>query len=402
MNVARRFYEEFHKINPPKLGPYLDPRKVTDDQLTDLKALHRDLWNKIHQDIEQFNNNPIKGEIDVPSPWHAWAFLTQLNITLLATEGKQAGVPEHFPVPVYRGQANDAYPPIPSLYRPTTKRCLEVDKLSAFSFLFDQDFLWENFEIEIPHFNSKAAAQHYGIKTDLLDITADPSVAVYFASTSKDRKRGEWASVFLFDLSKFLEKDVEFIFPPPVVERLYLQVGSFLGFSETDDNLGQYNCKIRFPFDPEFQLMDGLNQREILITDDWFERAVDWSTNWAVSGKPLPKKMSDRKKLISDAYEQIGYPNIYKKYEIPEMVLAHWADNFEDMVYWYAIRIQDDQEGLLSNVVDGITRNNCDLVRFMINLYEIDPTDTDPSKAQLISVWKSSLKRMCPEYMPVL
>lgn len=369
MNAAKCYYEAYHQINPPKLGRFFNPRLFTvrhKRQLENLDKLYgKDIWREISQCKKETKQN----EIFLPSPWHAWVLLIDPRFTNINKQ--QLGVPTQFFVPAYRGQANANYAPIPSLYRDATKRQLEQDYLEIFSFLFNQKFLWQHFEISLPSNSAKAAAQHYAIKTDFLDITADPAVAIYFASRSRERKYGDTAAVFIFDLSPLLSSSFNLILPPPFLERLYLQRGAFITFPEIENRRIQESYfKLSFPFNSEFQFFDEGKPKNIRqsVHDIWFQKAITWSKQWVNSGKRLPHEQNQINRLVAQVFEEIGYPNLFPDNN-PFFALAHWMDNFEDMIYWYGIRVLDGYEGYLPNVCKNIARNNSELVKTMINVY---------------------------------
>lgn len=389
INSAKYYYEKFHLINPPRLGPYYNPQKITKEQCQQLEILHKTYWPNIQQEIDQLKNDSRDGEISVPSPWHAWALLTASHLKLLEINSNQWNVPANFVVPAYRGHESTDYKPIPSLYRPNIDRTHQINCLDAFSFIFNQKFLWRNLGISPPPDSAKATAQHYGIKTDLLDITADPAIAVYFASSANNKKQDETAAVLVFDLARLLDSNVKLILPPPIVERLYIQRGTFLQLSEERvTSIGKESFKITFPPDPTFQLIENGKQKNILLSDDWFQKVLDWSNKWVALKKPLPSTQTEINDLLTTVFEDIGHPNFTQCN--PSIFLAHWIDQFEDMIYWYAIRINGDSEGLLSGACENIAKNNPELVRLAINTYNSQASG-DQTKVRLRDIWTKAL-----------
>lgn len=398
MNAAKRLYEEFHRINPERLGFLIDPRKLTKRQGRQLTSLSKSCWEQIAKDLARCHRDVERRVQCVPSPWHAWAILTSLTFRLSLTKANNLnlGVPAQHHVLVYRGQANAGLPPIPSLYRRDTNRDLERKALEAFSFLFEQDFLWSSFDVHPPRGTAKAAAQHYGINTNLLDITADPAVAIYFASLSTTRKRGDTAAVFVLDLTRVIESGCRLIVPPPVVERLYLQRGAFLEIPEVDIQRIQdaMVARLHFPFDPSFRVFADGKPLNLLNSDQWFDNAIEWAKQWAASDRSLPSVKTEIDELLLRTFTELGYPSIYKKYNDPALVLAHWADNFEEMIYWYGTRFDEHfNEYLLGGIRDEIARSNPSVVELMVGLYDALAMGHDlEQKKRLRDMWQEALR----------
>ncbi|MBS0351067.1 MAG: hypothetical protein JSR33_07770 [Proteobacteria bacterium] len=61
----------------------------------------------------------------------------------------------------------------------------------------------------------------------------------------------------------------------------------------------------------EFELR---NSKDLIYSDEWFFNAIEWSKKWVESGKILPDKKSDIDEFLVNIFKQIGYPNLYKKY----------------------------------------------------------------------------------------
>lgn len=206
---------------------------------------------------------------------------------------------------------------------------------------------------------------------------------MHFASCSDNRKQGETAAVFIFDLQNFLTNKTMLILPPPIVERLYLQRGAFFAFPEQNiSHIQETRIRLSFPFDPTFQLIRNNTSESIQTNGKWLQQVVKWSKQWAASGKPLPNSETEIQKLLITVFEQIGYPNIPN----PALFLAHWLDNFEDTIYWYGTRIQGCSKYLLSGVCSNIARNNPELVQFAIQLYHEDIQRLERAGAPVLKV----------------
>lgn len=129
---------------------------------------------------------------------------------------------------LYRGQSKRFQPCVPSLYRFDGRNALVkhpqlLEQSERDLFLLRQCWLAEFKEVLETHpavayarkiglhLGRDSLAQHYGILTDHLDLTADPNVAAFFATNTYDDKTGEWQPVpdggtgiiYRFDLTAF-------------------------------------------------------------------------------------------------------------------------------------------------------------------------------------------------------
>jgi hypothetical protein len=113
------------------------------------------------------------GTVDVPTPWHALAVCFTVQQRLL-DDGRHV---------VFRGQSNSSYPIVASIYRQGLDAAAEVranDLIAWFFATTAHQFYgsWEPKEFY-------PAVQHYKGKTNLLDFTPDPAVAVWFATRKR-------------------------------------------------------------------------------------------------------------------------------------------------------------------------------------------------------------------------
>jgi FRG domain len=125
--------------------------------------------------------------IDVPSAWHALCVAMYLQHRSLAEDQSHL---------VFRGQTNSSYPLVASIFRPTAEpEHLERAKQLLAWFLASNSGLKIGTDPTLFY----GAAQHYQIWTNLLDITPDPAVAVWFAA-SPTKEKHPTASVYVFSL----------------------------------------------------------------------------------------------------------------------------------------------------------------------------------------------------------
>lgn len=100
-----------------------------------------------------------------------------------------------FPSYVYRGQNQDFIPCVPSIARLKSdqERLLSFCRNIAFEDAIEKHpyvkFCKEQYMEEKPlHINKQALAQHYGLHTNMLDVTSNFYVACFFASCYFDKK----------------------------------------------------------------------------------------------------------------------------------------------------------------------------------------------------------------------
>ena len=164
-----------------------------------------------------------------------------------------------------------------------------------------------------PEVLARTVAQHYGIRTSLLDVTLDPSVAVFFASTGGS---GDAGAVFVFDWEHCQAMDLRVILPPvsPWARRLTIQRGFFLEF-EHIRSLGVQDV----PFEIQFPRMAGFEVRragkiyvpwpveESAATDlmAWVKTAAEHNTTISPSIKAEIEARHQTRVLLKHQFELI-------------------------------------------------------------------------------------------------
>ncbi len=398
MNAAKLFYEEFYKIDPPTLGPYINPNKITKRQNRKISNLKKAYCKKILNDIKCCETNWKENELFVPSPWHAWAFLEMFDTCARNMDTAAFGITSRFSMPVYRGHCDSSYKPIASLFRAHTDKEYEDMCLKLFTELFNQIISSQNLGLSSDKNYAKSAAQHYGIKTDFLDITVDPKIAIYFACKSNHKKFGDRASVLIFDLNNYLNEGFNLILPPPMVERLYNQCGSFFSQPTSGNSEHQKFIKLSFPYDSNFRLINKSERLDVLKSDPWLPKSVEWIKN-KIKSEKLTLNDDTIVKYIEQLYNEIGYPNNYLKN--PFQTQIRWIENFDKMIYWYGIRIKNNEEGLLSGVCKRIAEENFKIVDFMNQIRKKEiillqkeniASETIKAKIRLQNFWLNILK----------
>jgi hypothetical protein len=192
---------------------------------------------------------------NAPSPWHAYFYL-RAQQNYLYRAGRPLGeVPvddknipgEHM---FFRGQQCSTWAFVSSLQRKgAASKDIERRAKIALSEYFGSTFARNQ---DVANNAGECFAQHYGIATDLIDISCDPDIAVWFATRSEgdpcpqDDSQGivraiSWAS-------QRGHADTSFLLAPPFVRNLYTQRGLFVDASGTGGQLtGKFALEIRFP-----------------------------------------------------------------------------------------------------------------------------------------------------------
>ena len=222
------------------------------------------------------DDGPPQLRFRVASPWHALIHLEVNNRGWL--EGKQG--PLRTPL-IYRGQRDARWSLVPSLLRRDAHAEREEQRRLRFNRLV-REALTARPDSTLPDLTDsevvsdevlEATAQHYGIRTRLLDFTSDAAVAVWFACHGGTR--GDNASVFALPLAMGALFDVGVVLPHPLALRPYRQHGLFL--RDTLHYLKRFLIEIRFPLDPDFEIRRDRLPTTPLPQDGWWETLMSES-----------------------------------------------------------------------------------------------------------------------------
>lgn len=265
INTAKSLYKEICTTKGYRLGPFL----LLDESARRKVDKLRPSLLRILSEIE------VSGKrlVHAPSPWHAALMMmvqieysTALYEQPIEKNGK-IGILTSKQRPLFRGQGDSAWDLIPKKERPNVNKVLEARAVEAFCAILARLFRSADLPTP-PTLVYIATAQHYGLATHLLDFTADPSLAVYFAAHGYKVCEEQEAVVFLLPLIDALKHGAKIILPPPFVERLYIQRGVFIeGPGHAVNSIRNLCWEISFPLDPSFEVIREKGIVDILPAD---------------------------------------------------------------------------------------------------------------------------------------
>jgi hypothetical protein len=208
-----------------------------------------------------------------------------------------------------------------------------------------------------------AEAQHYGMRTHLLDFTADPRVAVYMACRCGSASIQEEAVVYFFPLNVLAEIGGAVVLPPPWVRRLYLQRGLFVDCAKIPAGLDlQDRCqRILFPRSKDFtkSAIDGVSG-DFEPPEPWYERAIAWARVRATTFE-----LDQADMLAAEMRKECGDP----PFVIDSLLLEKMADSLEqitDMCEWLTLKVVDGVYHFDLNSLDVLLQQNARFFRSVL------------------------------------
>lgn len=311
----------------------------------------------------------VKGHriVEVPGAWHALCVAMCMQ-ELALTEQKH-----HL---LFRGQSNSSYPLVASIYRKgADEKVLDRAKKFLAWFLASN----AGFAAAIDPGLFHGAAQHYQIWTNLLDVTPDPAVAVWFAAQPV-KSECPTAAVYCLPLEAAERWGLNPRLPPPFVERLHRQRGLFIECNGPAPLPMDEVVEIRFPAvryaNKAFKVVRGGGEVRLLDDDNWIRKAVTWANEKASDAAlPVPTRVPQGIgpdfALFLQAVKAAGIPAKVLDVQWKQLQLLQWLDYFNDQLYWLAYLFDDRTRGgeevLEPRRLAWLVRANRDLARTYVS-----------------------------------
>lgn len=382
----KKVYEEWCELRNWEWGPYFrsnNPEKFVE------------LTNYLIQGLDA--SEIQESNISVPSPWHA-AFLLSF-VQHQAIENKS----NHL---LFRGHADSAWSLMPSIDRPYShpfdmqKRIVEsvvftelLSNLHTDLYMMGAPGSGLNFTLSLPPEAYFAVTQHYGVATHLLDFTADPNVAVFFATRYSEIPSSRESTVYCVCLdqtnSSFEKLSLKLV--PPYFHRPYLQKGVFLESSAPSDVQDSFNAEItiKFPYREEntdFKVIRGCQvdllphsgEIDILkkLLEGVYERfLIESMETGAENGLNSVEFLAAFARKIAGENEDV-LKTLYKEHvRHPFKFFSTFVAELEEMFYWLCYFTQDGEQsgiGLNEQVLALIVRDNIEIMKFFVRIYRFE------------------------------
>jgi FRG domain len=352
------------------------------------------------------------------SPCHAAYALAKMQ---------HASIVEHSTHLVFRGQRRSSWPLTPTLDRlsdseETNRAILEVLLFCRLMSLLAIDTLvmsstpGASFGVVLPQAAYVPAAQHYGLETSLLDFTADPAVAVYFASRDREDVPEEYASVYVYHLplNEQAEHLLNLRLPPPFAERPYLQKGIYMESAVPGDVAQQapWQLEVRFPVRAEnhsfavirenvLTLLSESEEMEIILE---YAKAGVAEFTIENAGKAWTIELIAEFSLHYGKRLEDKVRGLFRKVMPTESYIEQYVARVEDMLYWLCYVPKQDRLGINLDTLKLIARSNPEIVRMLLGFYRHSIGRTMPhsnmteeqrsSKKELIEVFENTLRQI--------
>ena len=396
-------------------GPNISPR--ADGNSDEFKELTRILIANLPGGVRSLT--PEVRVLDLNSPWEASFFLATIQHAIGESHSERL---------IFRGQKRSKWKLVASVDRLKSEEPIYHRALLEYWFFgsilanlhIDLTLLTgddTSFKLALPPEAYLPIVQHYGTPSPLLDFTADPAVAVYFASRDAEDFAEDTASIYCYRLSSLVTRPelANLRFAPPFFKRPYLQKGVFVEMPASCDDLRlllKPDIEIRFPI-----LSDNETFRVIREGPVNLEPVIKEMAELQMLAKMGVMDLafdSDGKEITDD--EIAAYVTKYINSIEPKLkrffkehlrdpfdYLWTFVDSVEDMLYWLPYHAFDGGLKINLHFLDLVVKSNPQIFRSVITLYEIlveskmgysIPPDQIPGKKQLIKMFEESLIRV--------
>jgi len=305
--------------------------------------------------------------VEVESPWHA------LCVAMVLQNYALTALDMHL---LFRGQSNSSYELRASIFRPGADQP-NLERAKKFLAWF----LASNSGLKIADDPTLfyGAAQHYQIWTDLLDVTPDPAIAVWFASLPS-REKHETASIFAIPFDAAERMGATLRLPPPYIERLHRQRGLFIQCKDATplplDEVIEIRFPQRRPSSKPFNVIRHGKIIEVLKDHSWIRKTVEWAKAAAKDNSievptAVPTGLTKEFALFIKAAKIAGIPTNQVDRKKIQLSFYRWLDQFNDLLYWLAYRFDDRNKGneelLEPQYVSRVVKHNPELARLYVD-----------------------------------
>jgi len=271
------------------------------------------------------------------------------------------------PRPLFRGHSRISYKLESSINRisDTNKKQQALQKIEVFNRYIDSQ--WEPARNTLQQQGvHEAIAQHYTLKTNLLDCSSDPSVAIYFSCHGRS-STGEQGAMIILPIENALEHGLQCVLAPPYVERIYLQHGVFVHPASSNGTISkELYDELRFPIDKEFEVFQSGNAIDILHDQEEIRRVVNFVNEFVDKGEVLPEDGELQNKLFEMACAE-------RKINIPGEIFSEpelWSQRIAPLLFYLVTYLVGNRIEINDAVVASFVESNRRTIEILIQDYE--------------------------------
>jgi len=373
-DAARRYLELLRTTPSRSLGPFREFGGSSEP------AELQELGRRVAAAVQRLDSHTYRA----PSPWHAAAYLLDVcfligcGVSAEMTRGLQAPYEGSQGTPVFRGQATAAWEVRAGIYREP----LDPDDWIALNIYTDAvaSLFRDDESRMLGRYAHLAEAQHYGLRTHLLDFTADPRVAVYFACRDREIPDGVEAAVYFAPMNLLAGIGGAVVLPPPWVRRLYAQRGLFVDAAKlpNERNLGQGCLRMLFPRSAEFAETEFGEASKILEPPDpWYESAIAWAR-----AKAKTFELDQADTLAPSLLHECGSPPFLWD-SLRPAAMNDVLDDFTDMCEWLALKVKEGTYHYDLSSMDVLLQHNAPFLRSLRITWKIFAGQLGPASGAM-------------------